>query len=64
MQEHAKLLVQSVGGSPQEWSSKLSALKKGECYSVGHSLNSATGRLEMVAFRIQVTSLGERFANV
>jgi len=63
MQEHAKLLVQNIGDSQQEWTSRLSSLSKGECYSVGYSVNAATGRLEAKAFKIRITSLGERFGN-
>lgn len=64
LQEHAKLLVQSVGGAPQEWIKDLATLEKGQCYSVGPSLNMATGRLETKAFRISVSSLEERFGHV
>jgi len=61
LQEHAKLMVQSVGGTQQEWITNLSCLAKGQCYSLGPSLNTATGQLETKPFKIQVTSLGERF---
>ncbi len=59
-QEHAKLIQSSVGGTVQEWVEKLASLKKGECYSLGYSLNNATSALEQIAFKIRVTSLGER----
>lgn len=59
-QEHAKLIQSSVGGTVQEWVEKLASLKKGECYSLGYSLNNITSALEQIAFKIRVTSLGER----
>ena len=59
-QEHAKLIQSSIGGSVSEWVGKLAGLKKGECYSLGPSLNTVTTGLEQMAFKIQVTSLSER----
>ena len=59
-QEHAKLMQGSVGGTVQEWIEKLSSLKKTECYSLGPSLNSATGVLEQVAMKIKITALESR----
>jgi len=64
LQEHAKLMVQSVGGTQQEWIANLSSLAKGQCYSLGPSLNTATGKLETKAFKVQITSLGERFGHI
>jgi len=64
LQEHAKLMVQSVGGTQQEWITNLSSLTKGQCYSLGPSLNTATGKLETKAFKVQITSLGERFGHI
>jgi DNA phosphorothioation-dependent restriction protein DptH len=46
LQEHARLMAQSVGGTQQEWIANLSSLVKGQCYSIGPSLNTATGKLE------------------
>ena len=62
-QEHAKLIQSSVGGTVQEWVEKLASLKKGECYSLGYSLNKATSALEQIAFKIRITSLGDRNLN-
>jgi len=42
------------------WIKKLAALKKGECYSLGPSLNESTGSLEFKAFHIVITSLKDR----
>ena len=61
LQDHAKLLVSSVGGIQQEWVSKLASLTKGQCYSLGPSLNMANNQLETKAFKILITSLKERF---
>jgi DNA phosphorothioation-dependent restriction protein DptH len=61
LQEHARLMAQSVGGTQQEWIANLSSLVKGQCYSIGPSLNTATGKLETKPFKLQITSLGERF---
>ena len=63
LQEHAKLMVQSVGGTQQEWITNLSGLLKGQCYSLGPSMNTKTGQLETKAFKIKITSLGERFGS-
>ncbi len=63
LQDHAKLLVSSVGGIQQEWVAKLASLNKGQCYSLGPSLNLVTNQLETKAFKIQITSLKERFSN-
>jgi DNA phosphorothioation-dependent restriction protein DptH len=59
-QEHAKLMQSSVGGSVSDWIAKLAELKKGECYSLGPSLNTITNRLEQNAFKIKISSLGNR----
>ena len=58
--EHAKLIQNSVGGSISEWVSRLADLKKGECYSLGPSLNTVTNSLEQNAMKIRITSLSER----
>lgn len=62
LQEHAKLMVQSVGGTISDWIANLSSLTKGQCYSIGPSLNTTTGRLETKPFKINITSLKERFS--
>ena len=61
--DHANLVARSVGGSQQEWIAQLSSLTKGQCYSVGPSLNTATGTLEQKAFKINITPLGGRFTD-
>jgi len=42
------------------WIKRLASLKKGECYSLGPSLNESTGSLEFKAFPILITSLKDR----
>jgi DNA phosphorothioation-dependent restriction protein DptH len=64
LQEHAKLIQGSVGGTVPEWTEKLSNLKKTECYSLGPSLNTITRGLEQMAFKIRVTSLENRSLHV
>ncbi|HPJ27078.1 MAG TPA: hypothetical protein PLA80_13115, partial [Synergistaceae bacterium] len=63
LQEHAKLLAQATGEAPSLWLDNLSGLKKGECYSLGPSHNIATGDFGVKAFKIQVTSLKDRFSS-
>ena len=42
------------------WIRRLAELKKGQCYSLGPSLNETTGSLETKAFPIFITSLRDR----
>ncbi|RYD70387.1 MAG: ATP-binding protein [Verrucomicrobiaceae bacterium] len=60
MRTYAEIASISTGEKPESWIQKLAALKKGECYSIGPSLNEASGKLEIKAFRIKVTALQER----
>jgi DNA phosphorothioation-dependent restriction protein DptH len=60
MKTYAEIAAVSTGEKVDVWVKRLAALKKGECYSLGPSLNEATDKLEVKAFRIRVTSLGER----
>jgi DNA phosphorothioation-dependent restriction protein DptH len=58
---YAQLIANSTGGgNVDEWVKELLSLDKGQCYSLGESLNTATGMLETKAFKINITSLGER----
>ena len=64
MREHAQLLHNAISNvSIQDWATRLSSLQKGECWSLGRSLNEATGRLVFQAQRIRITSLEERGFN-
>jgi DNA phosphorothioation-dependent restriction protein DptH len=60
---YAEIAAMSTGEKPEHWVQRLASLNKGECYSLGPSLNAASGKLEVKAFRIRVTSLDERSAN-
>lgn len=58
--EYAKILEGAVGESAEIWKKRLSSLGKGECYTLGPSMNPQTKKLEDKAFPIRITSLGER----
>ena len=60
---YADIAAISTKEKPEIWLNRLSSLKKGECYSLGPSLNNTTGNLELKVFHIQVASLAERFSN-
>ena len=60
LRTYADIAAMTTGEKVDTWKTRLASLKKGECYSLGPSLNEATGRLEPKAFRVQVIPLGER----
>ena len=60
LRTYADIAAMTSGEKVDTWRVRLASLKKGECYSLGPSLNEATGRLEPKPFRVQVTPLGER----
>ncbi len=60
-QEYATILANSTSEKPEVWVQRLSALKKGECYSLGPSLNQA-GALEAKCFRIKIAAIESRMA--
>ncbi|HZK43876.1 MAG TPA: DUF87 domain-containing protein, partial [Syntrophomonadaceae bacterium] len=58
----AGLLADATGDKIEEWISRLAALKRGECYSLGSALNERTGVLEPNRwFKIKISELNERF---
>jgi DNA phosphorothioation-dependent restriction protein DptH len=57
---YAEIAAVTTGEKADTWVSRLAGLKKGECYSLGPSLNEATGKLETKAFKIRVTSMEDR----
>ncbi|SPD75418.1 AAA ATPase [uncultured Desulfobacterium sp.] len=63
MRTYAEIASVSTGEKPDVWLKRLASLKKAECYSLGPSLNEATGKLEVKAFRIGITSLAKRTAH-
>ena len=60
MRTYAEIAAISTDERSDIWVKRLAALRKGECYSLGPSLNESTGKLEIKAFRTHITSLGER----
>jgi DNA phosphorothioation-dependent restriction protein DptH len=62
--QYADYAMQAAGsGNRAEWIQKLSALQKGECFSIGPALNETTGKLESKVAKIKITSLEERNLN-
>ena len=58
LRAYAEIAAVTTGEKVDEWVKKLAALKKGECYSLGPSLNESSGKLEVKAFRVKIrTSL-------
>jgi len=60
LRTYADIAAVSTSERTDTWMSRLSSLKKGECYSLGQSLNQTTGKLELKAYRIGVTALQHR----
>lgn len=57
----AQILSDLTGELLGDWIHRLSVLKRGECYSVGHALNETNGNLEVnKTFKIKITALDER----
>lgn len=63
MKSYAEIASISTGDKVDVWQKRLAGLKKGECYSLGPSLSESTGNLEVKAFKIQISSLGDRNGN-
>jgi DNA phosphorothioation-dependent restriction protein DptH len=63
MRTYAEIASISTGEKIDVWMGRLASLSKGECYSLGPSLNEASGKLEVKAFRVSVSSLGKRVSN-
>lgn len=64
LKTYAEIASITTGERADEWIKKLAALKKGECYSLGPSLNEATGQLETKAFRIKIVPLSDRIGGI
>ncbi|MGM0608252.1 MAG: ATP-binding protein [Candidatus Muiribacteriota bacterium] len=62
VKEYSKVLETVTSEPAKLWADRLSKLKKGECYSVGPSLNN-NNELETKAFKIAVTSMQDRDFN-
>ena len=57
---YAEIMANSTSEKIDVWIKRLTALRKGECYSFGPMLNDGNEQLEVKAFRIKITSLEER----
>jgi DNA phosphorothioation-dependent restriction protein DptH len=62
LRAYAEIAAVTTGEKVDEWVKKLAALKKGECYSLGPSLNESSRKLEVKAFRVKILSFAERMA--
>lgn len=62
LRTYAEIAAINTSEKADDWVKKLAALKKGECYSLGPSLNEVTGKLEVKAFRINIASLADRIS--
>jgi DNA phosphorothioation-dependent restriction protein DptH len=60
MRTYAEIASVTTGEKTDVWLKRLSGLKKGECYSLGPSLNDASKKLEVKAVHIRINPLGER----
>ncbi|MGD9732371.1 MAG: ATP-binding protein [Desulfamplus sp.] len=61
VQEYSKILEKVTGESSTIWIQRLSQLKKGQCYSIGPSLNEKTDTLQdNKPYKIEITSLQDR----
>jgi len=56
----AQLAAEITRGTVDDWKHKLSALQKGECYSVGQALDSTSAKLRKRPFKIRITALEKR----
>lgn len=57
----AQVLADSTNRPQAEWIERLSSLNRGECYSLGHSLDGSLAKLEVgKSFKIRVKSLEDR----
>lgn len=62
IRSYAQILSDATGAKADIWIERLSTLKRGECYSLGHALNELTGKFDPNKwFKIRVTALEERF---
>lgn len=61
IRDYANIISNATNERVDVWIKRLAKLSKGECYSLGPSLNKHKGYLETRAFRIKVDSLESRF---
>lgn len=60
MRSYAEIASMTAKEEVDVWMKKLSELQKGECYSLGQSLNESSGKLETKAFKIRIAALKDR----
>jgi len=59
---YARILSDATGERQEDWVAKLTALKRGECYSLGSALNERTGNLEVNKyFKVRIDAIDNRF---
>lgn len=61
IKSYAQILESATLEKSETWVQRLASLGKGECYSLGPSLNQGTHALETRAFRIRIAPLASRF---
>lgn len=61
VKSYAQILEIATGRKSEEWVEKLASLKKGQCYSLGYSMNDANGKFSVKPYKVQITSLEKRF---
>jgi DNA phosphorothioation-dependent restriction protein DptH len=57
---YAEIAANTTNEKVDTWVKRLASFGKTECYSLGPSLNEATGNLEIKAYKIKIASLAER----
>jgi len=60
LRTYANIAAATTGEKADLWIPRLASLHQGECYSLGPSLNEATGKLETKTFKLKVTPIAER----
>lgn len=61
IRSYAGILADATGEKSDEWVSRLTSLKRGECYSLGFALNDRTGILEPNKwFKIKISEIETR----
>jgi len=63
MRTYAEIAAQLTNRPVDQWRKDLAALGKGQCYSLGPSLNMGTGELETKTFLVRIASLEDRLKN-
>ena len=62
VKSYATILAGATQVKQGDWVKRLSQLKKGECWSMGPSLNPSTEKLDLKAFKIKISPLSDRIA--